>query len=215
MKRYDTYKDSGVQWIGEIPSHWEISKVKYIGKYINGYAFKPSDWTSQGKPIIRIQDLTGTNSGEMNYYDGEIKPIYNITKGDILISWAATLSAYIWDSEDAWLNQHIFKAIPYSTIDKNFFYHLMRISMFYMNNDNKHGIMMEHVTASVFDNFNIALPPLVEQKAIAAWLDVKCGEIDKMIGAQQRRIELLQELHHILKLNRFCGFCPYPTLFLL
>ena len=48
MKRYDEYKQTGTPWIGEIPSHWEDSRLKYIGEYINGYAFKPEDWSSEG-----------------------------------------------------------------------------------------------------------------------------------------------------------------------
>lgn len=38
-------KDSGVEWIGDIPTNWRRSKLKYLGEYINGYAFKPSDWS--------------------------------------------------------------------------------------------------------------------------------------------------------------------------
>ena len=53
-------KDSRIEWIGKIPETWGISKLKYIGKYINGYAFKPSDWSDTGRKIIRIQDLTGS-----------------------------------------------------------------------------------------------------------------------------------------------------------
>mgnify|MGYP003378548085 CR=1 FL=1 len=52
-----TMKDSGIEWIGEIPLDWGTSKMRYIGQYINGYAFKPDDWSSEGKRIIRIQDL--------------------------------------------------------------------------------------------------------------------------------------------------------------
>ena len=54
------YKDSGIEWIGQIPKEWEIATLKQIGTYINGYAFKLEDWTDSGKPIIRIQDLTGS-----------------------------------------------------------------------------------------------------------------------------------------------------------
>ena len=99
-------KDSGVEWIGEIPESWDVVKFKNIGTYINGYAFKPEDWTTNGKKIVRIQDLTGSNDNP-NFYDGIIDEKYNIQRGDYLISWAATLDAFIWDNDDAWLNQHI------------------------------------------------------------------------------------------------------------
>lgn len=184
-------KDSGIEWIGEIPKEWETTKMKYIGKYINGYAFKPSDWTSKGKPIIRIQDLTGSNDNP-NYYEGEIDSKYSITKGDILVSWAATLDAYIWNKNDGLLNQHIFKAIPNEIVEKSFFFWLIKEAMTNMNNDNKHGIVMQHVTLDVFNNFGIPLPPLEEQQKISAYLNDKCTKIDSIIEKQEKVIEKLK-----------------------
>ena len=76
-------KDSGVEWIGEIPSHWINTKIKYVGDYINGFPFKPSQWGEKGRLIIRIQNLTKGNSTE-NYFDGELEDRYIIKKGDLL-----------------------------------------------------------------------------------------------------------------------------------
>lgn len=185
-------KDSGIEWIGEIPKEWETTKMKYIGKYINGYAFNPSDWTSKGKPIIRIQDLTGSNDNP-NYYEGEIDSKYSITKGDILVSWAATLDAYIWNKNDGLLNQHIFKAIPNEIVEKSFFFWLIKEAMTNMNNDNKHGIVMQHVTLDVFNNFGIPLPPLEEQQKLSTYLNDKCTKIDSIIEKQEKVIEKLKD----------------------
>ena len=185
-------KDSGVEWIGEIPLDWGTSKMRYIGQYINGYAFKPDDWSSEGKRIIRIQDLTGTNNNP-NYYAGQLPDKYNVTAGDILVSWAATLDAFIWNNEDAWLNQHIFKAICFPKVmDKNFFFWVLKEAMENMNNDNKHGIVMQHITLSVFSNFTIPLPPKLVQRRIANYLDRKCRQIDAIIARQQEAIEKLK-----------------------
>jgi type I restriction enzyme S subunit len=182
-------KDSGVEWIGEIPKDWEKAKMKQIGNYINGYAFKPTDWGDTGKPIIRIQDLTGSNNNP-NYFDGIIDNKYNVRVGDILISWAATLDAFIWDREDGWLNQHIFKAIPkLSLVDRKFYFWLMKIAMENMNNDNKHGIVMQHVTTKVFGDFIVPLPPKLNQKKIALFLDEKVSEIDSVIAKTKATIE--------------------------
>lgn len=186
-------KDSGVEWIGEIPENWEVVKFKNIGTYINGYAFKPEDWTTAGKKIVRIQDLTGSNDNP-NFYDGIIDEKYNITRGDYLISWAATLDAFIWDNDDAWLNQHIFKAIPKNNVTNKYFFWLIKESMQNMNNENKHGIMMQHVTLGVFNNFNIPLPPKNEQQKIAAFLDEKCGAIDEIISKTEQSIEEYKKL---------------------
>ncbi len=186
-------KDSGVQWIGDIPKDWSVSKMQYIADYINGYAFKPTDWTESGLPIIRIQDLTGSNDNP-NYFEGELHPKYLIQKGDILISWAATLNSFYWNKEDAWLNQHIFKTQVYENIvTKSFFYWLSQVVMSNMNNANKHGIMMQHVTANVFNKFPLPLPTLPEQTAIADFLDTKCAEIDGLLEDLDKEVKTLSD----------------------
>jgi type I restriction enzyme S subunit len=187
-------KDSGVPWIGEIPKGWDKSAMKYIGKYINGYAFKPDDWSNKGLPIIRIQDLTGSNDNP-NYFSGVIDDRYRVRPNDILISWAATLDAFIWKGPEGWLNQHIFKAIPnHDVVTTGFFLWLVKIGMLNMNNENKHGIVMQHVTASVFNNFRVPLPSLEEQRRIADFLDSKCAEIDSILEQTRASIEEYKKL---------------------
>lgn len=187
-------KSSGVEWIGDIPFDWGTSKLKYLGKYINGYAFKPVDWGDKGRRIIRIQDLTGSNDNP-NYYEGEIDPKYIINNGDILVSWAATLDAFIWDKGEGLLNQHIFKAIPKEdTIDYSFFFWMIKVAMEHMNNDNKHGIFMQHVTLDMFNNFSIPLPPIEEQRKIAKFLQKQCGEIDAVLIKNRETISEYKKL---------------------
>lgn len=185
-------KDSGVEWIGEIPADWSITRIKHIGQYINGYAFKPDDWSSQGKPIIRIQDLTGSNSLP-NFCDEILPDKYLIKNGDILVSWAATLDVFMWKREEGWLNQHIFKAIPNcDIIVKNFFFWLIKVAMENMNHDNKHGIVMQHVTLNVFNNFSIPIPLKEVQRNIGNYLDDKCSRIDTIIDKQRELIAKLK-----------------------
>ena len=186
-------KNSGVRWIGDIPNGWDISKMQYIADYYNGFAFKPSDWSETGLQIIRIQDLTGSNDNP-NYYEGQLPDRYKVRKGDILISWAATLNSFIWDREEAWLNQHIFKTKHHEEIvTREFFYWLTQVVMLNMNNANKHGIMMQHVTTNVFNKFSLPLPPLQEQKAIADFLDTKCAEIDGLLADLDAEVKTLTE----------------------
>lgn len=181
-------RDSGIEWIGLMPQNWNTSKVKYIGQYINGYAFKPTDWSDHGMQIIRIQDLTGSNSNP-NYYEGELPEKYLVDKGDILVSWAATLDTFIWEGEKGWLNQHIFKAIPNEQVINNrYFFWMLKVAMENMNNDNKHGIMMQHVTLDVFNNFVVPMPTLIQQKQIADFLDAECYEIDALIDKSKATI---------------------------
>ena len=187
-------KDSGVEWIGDIPTNWRRSKLKYLGEYINGYAFKPSDWSSKGHQIIRIQDLTGSNSGEPNYFDGILDEKYRVVNSDILVSWAATLDAFVWKKEDGWLNQHIFKAVPNEKIVNGYFLWLLKVAMDNMNNDDKHGIVMQHVTIGLFNNYVVPLAPYTEQQAIADYLDKTCSKIDEIIAEAKASIDEYRKL---------------------
>lgn len=187
-------KESGIEWIGDIPANWRKSKLKYLGVYINGYAFKPSDWSARGRQIIRIQDLTGSNSGEPNYFNGTLDEKYRVVNGDILVSWAATLDAFIWTKEDGWLNQHIFKAVPNEKIVKGYFLWLLKVVMDNMNNDDKHGIVMQHVTIGLFNNYVVPLAPYTEQQAIADYLDETCSKIDAIIAEAKASIDEYKEL---------------------
>lgn len=187
-------KDSGIEWIGCIPVEWTASKLKYLGTYINGYAFKPEDWGDKGKQIIRIQDLTGSNDNP-NYFSGSIDDKYLVKDGTILVSWAATLEAFIWNRGEGWLNQHIFKALPdKKQVDYDYFFWLIKEAMRNMNNDNKHGIMMQHVTLNVFGNFSVPLPPIDEQRKISSFLDKECAQIDDLINQTRASIEEYKKL---------------------
>lgn len=184
---------SSIEWINEIPNDWQISKLKYLGQYINGFAFKPDDWGDIGKPIIRIQDLT-RSSNNTNYFNGVIPDKYLVTNGDILVSWAATLDAFIWSKGEGWLNQHIFKVVPnVKIIVPEFFFWLIKLAMQYMNNDNKHGIMMQHVTLNVFNNFPVPLPAMNEQHLIAGRLQTSCKQVDSLVTVVEAQIEKLKQ----------------------
>ncbi len=155
-------KNSGVKW--------EMVKLGEVATFVNGYPFKPSDWSTEGLEIIRIQNLTRSTS-ESNYYSGSIPEKYKITKGDILISWSATLDIFIWDGNDAWLNQHIFKVVfDKIEIDKNYFIYAIKNILDDMRKQ-VHGATMQHITKGKFDNLLIPLPPLSTQKRIAEILD--------------------------------------------
>jgi type I restriction enzyme, S subunit len=191
-KRYEKYKDSGVEWIGEIPKHWEVSRNKYIAKYINGYAFKPEDWSDKGIKIIRIQNLTNSNS-TYNFFEGEIDEKYLVIKGDILLSWSASLGLFVWDDEKAWLNQHIFKVVPnVKMINRDFYIWLSSWFVKEMIKD-IHGSTMQHITKDKFGSFAVYLPPLFEQRIIAKVLNNKTSEIDSLIADKEELIKKLEE----------------------
>jgi type I restriction enzyme S subunit len=134
-------------------------------------------------PIVRIQNLNDDDA-KYNYSNSEIEKKYKIKNGDLLIAWSASLGAYIWHEKDAWLNQHIFKVIPYSGIDKKYMYYLLinTASLFYPKT---HGSGMVHITKEPFESTMAILPPLPEQHRIAAKIDTLFSELDNGVTLQK------------------------------
>ncbi len=169
-------------------------KLGQVATFINGYAFKPQDWSSEGKEIIRIQNLTKT-SKEINYYSGTIDKKYIVEAGDILISWSGTLGVFQWCGRSAVLNQHIFKVVfDKIDIDKSYFKYVVEKGL----QDavkHTHGSTMKHLTKKYFDNIMVSYTNLREQQRIASELDL----LSKLI---LRRQEQLEELNLLVK-SRF------------
>jgi type I restriction enzyme S subunit len=184
--------------LGLLPEEWEIGELGGVADYINGYGFGPSEWSKYGRPIIRIQNLTGS-SANINYYDGEIDHRYLVEPGDLLISWSASLGAFIWRGEEAWVNQHIFKVANLSK-------HVDKYYLFYIINDHierikskTRGSTMKHVTRREFMVTRIPLPALPEQKAIARVLST----IQQAIETQDKVIVAARELKKSLMRHLF------------
>ena len=145
-------------------------KLGDIATFMNGYAFKPADWEEQGLPIIRIQNLTSDNKN-FNYYNKNYDPKYEINKGDVLISWSASLGVYEWQGEKALLNQHIFKVVfDKIEVDKRFFIYAVKILLKNIEN-NLHGSTMKHITKPMFENLKFPVLSLEKQRKIADVLD--------------------------------------------
>ena len=168
---------------GNLPKEWIIIKVGDVAKYTNGRAFKPEEWETQGKPIVRIQNLNDKYA-PYNYSTLDYERKYLIKRGDLLFAWAASLGTYIWHGEGAWLNQHIFKVEPYAFIDKYFLYYsfMAMVSEFYKES---HGSGMVHVTKRIFEDTPLWLPPLQEQKRIVARIEELYSVIDKIASSLQ------------------------------
>jgi len=153
-----------------LPAGWKWVKLGDVAQFVNGRAFKLSEWKEVGLPIIRIENLNN-QFAEYNYFDGDLLDKHHVTDGDLLVSWSASLDAYIWNRGPAALNQHIFKIIPdFTLVDKAYLYLALKNTMASIRSQT-HGGTMTHVTKGVFDSTPIPLPPLEEQKRIADKLD--------------------------------------------
>ena len=154
-----------------LPKGWAEARIGDIFDLINGRAFKPSEWTSSGLPIIRIQNLNDPKA-EFNYCNFNVEEKYFVEDGQLLFAWSGTpgtsFGAHIWNRGKAVLNQHIFKVnINENYLDKTFLRHLL-------NNNVKeyigkaHGTAgLAHITKGKFESSQILLPPFNEQRRIA------------------------------------------------
>ena len=159
---------------------WEYKKLGEVATYINGFPFKPSDWGTDGLPIIRIQNLTGTQQLFNKCSRNDIPEKYIVRNGDVLISWSATLGVFEWKLDDAFLNQHIFKVVfDKVEINKRYFEYAILISINIMSQQTN-GATMKHIRKGDFDNIEIPVPPLSEQQRIVDYLDSAFAKIDAM-----------------------------------
>jgi len=141
-----------------------------VGTYINGYAFKPSDWGTSGLPIIRIQNLTNKDTIP-NYFDGPYNSKFEVNKGDILIAWSGSLGIHVWQKNKALLNQHIFRVeFNKCDIDKMYFYYAVKHNIHKMLHLT-HGATMRHIIKSDFEQIVIPYPSLDVQAKISKILN--------------------------------------------
>jgi len=170
---------------------WEYKKLGEVASYINGFAFKPSQWSDTGTPIVRIQNLNNPEAS-YNYYDGVLPDKVKIKKGDLLISWSASLGAYLWMGDEAYLNQHIFKVqFDKLDIDKMFLKYAVSSKLDVMANL-VHGATMKHIVKSDFDKTRIPYPPKPTQLSIVSELD-KLNELIQIKKEQLKDYDALAQ----------------------
>lgn len=183
------------------PPGWLPSRLADTGLYINGIAFKPTDWGRSGRPIIRIQNLSGV-SQEYNYTEREVAPDNVIADGDMLVSWSATLDTFIWDGPEGVLNQHIFKVVPNTAaVRPSFLYWLLKHEVRELaESQHAHGLAMMHINRGPFLSHPVLLPPLEEQERIVAKVNELmevCARLEQsLIAVQIGRARLLEAALH-------------------
>ncbi|EJB6606977.1 restriction endonuclease subunit S [Campylobacter lari] len=191
------FKDSGIEWLGEIPEHWEVVKINKIVTFVNGYAFENFDLNPTFEiPVIRIGDI----QKEKILYDNCLKTKekeklkqFLISNNDILIalSGATTGKIAFCDTDNkAYINQRV--AIVRSKLKLVKYYFLTRgFSLLIELACN--GSAQPNISTKEIGEFKIPLPPLKEQEQIANFLDEKCEKIKNFIEKKEKLISLLKE----------------------
>lgn len=165
--------------MSELPQGWVKTTIGALCDLVNGKAFKPSDWSKSGLPIVRIQNLNKPGS-KFNFFEGPVEQRFLIENGELLFAWSGTpgtsFGAHIWSGGTAVLNQHIFKVqFDEQLIDKAFFRYSINQTLDEQIAKAHGGVGLRHVTKGKFEETSIPLPPLAEQRRIVAKLDDLLG----------------------------------------
>jgi type I restriction enzyme S subunit len=190
--------------VNELPPGWAKATLGELGTYLNGRGFKKSEWRESGRPIIRIQNLTGSGS-TYNYFQGEADERHVARDGELLVSWAATLGVYVWHGPEAVINQHIFKVE--SRIDRRFHRYLLTATLDDLQRQT-HGSGMVHITKSKFDSTPVALPPLNEQRRIVAAIEEHLSRLDAADASLSQGVRRLDQLRRVASSEPFRGDWP-------
>ena len=216
MKQYDNYKNSGVEWLGEIPEHWEVKKMKFIGNIYAGINGKKGDDFSKEysdgiKSFIPFTNICNNIKIDDNQYQyvkiSENENQNRVKKNDILFLMSsetlddiAKNSIYLGENTELYLNSFC-KGFRISKHNVNAeFVNYLFLSTTYRNYFSLvgRGFTRINLKQEFINDAYALLPKLKEQTAIANFLDNKTTKIDQAIAIKQQQIALLQEHRQIL-----------------
>ena len=174
-----------------LPNGWTRMPLGECAEFVNGRAYSQDELLDAGKPVLRIQNLNG---GERWYYSDLKLPEKNYCEaGDLLFAWSASFGPYIWRGPKSIFHYHIWRVLPRRHLDKQFAYYLLA----FLTNSLKaagRGIAMLHITKSGIEAWEVALPPLEEQRRIAAILDAANSVRAKRRAALAKLDQLAQSI---------------------
>ena len=197
-------RDSGIEWIGQIPEHWEVCRIKNIATgFSNGTSVTQLADEDSQYAVTRIETIS---TGKINYdkvgyvpfFEGINK--YLLVKGDILISNINSLervgnSAMYMGEQTLYHGMNLLRVHTNERMFAAYLHYYLRSKAFLeqMKSCCNHAINQVSVSSSTLKNLYIVLPNLTEQQAIADYLDEKCADIDSLIQTKQSKIDSLKE----------------------
>jgi type I restriction enzyme S subunit len=169
----------------------------------NGRAFKPEEWSDQGTPIVRIQNLND-ESKPFNYCNFEVEEKFWVNSGDLLFSWSGTpgtsFGAFFWNRGRGFLNQHIFRVdINEDLVDKAYLRYALNSLLDKIIDQSHGGVGLKHITKAKLEGVQVPLPPLSDQHRIAAILD----KADSLHAKRREAIGKLDKLKQSVFLEMF------------
>ena len=205
MKRYEIYKPSGVDWIGDIPEHWNMTRISNFGSFFKGNGIKKDEVKESGIPCIRYGEIYTQYDRivykPVSYIDEETsKNSVIVRKGDILFTGSGETIGDIGKSVLYFGEGEIFAGGDIIVLRLNADLNPLYISYLvntnfiqYQKSLSGKGEIIVHIYPKNIKEIKTPLPPIEEQTYIANYLDNKTKQIDDLINKKQNLIELLKE----------------------
>jgi len=197
MQKYNTYKPSNIEWLGDVPSHWKVSEIKHDLEFTTG--FTPP--TSNAE--LFDGDITWVTIADMDQkYISNSKTkltaeaVANakaqiIPKGSLLYSFKLSIGKVAFAETDLYTNEAIACFLPNVKFNPNFLYYAFETYLHNYGKENIYGALL--LNREIIKAAKITYPKFTEQTAIAAYLDQATANIDKVIATKQKQLEKLEQ----------------------
>ena len=202
MKRFPEYKGSDVEWIGELPKHWTISRLKYVSNIPVAYGLniEADRYTTEGVRFIRITDIDengGLRQKGVYLAEHSVPHEQMLNRYDLLFSrsGATVGKSYLHLNEGKYTSAGYLVRFNFGDYCTSKFIYYTTLSHIYKDWLGQQVIIstIQNVNGEKYSNFQLPLPSPQEQTKIAAFLDRKTAQIDELIRVKERKIALLQE----------------------
>ena len=212
-------KDSGIEWIGDIPTSWSCKKIKYCYKFETGFTpdtSVPEYYDPDGATWVSISDLTSAgrtiDSSSEGVSDLFLKQKHPkpVPKGSLLYSFKLSVGKCAFANKPLFTNEAIASFLPSSKNDLGFLYYA---SSLIVNNANENIYQAKLLNSRLIANAPIPVPSIREQQSIAHYLDVRCAEIDDEANVIEKQLSKLESYRaSIIHEAVTCGLDPnVPT----
>lgn len=207
MKKYETYKDCGIEWLGKIPEHWKVVPLKFnlsLKARVGWKGLKSDEFEKDSYAyLVTGQDFNGEEINWSNCYQigkerYEEDSYIQLKNGDLLITKDGTIGkvAKVKNlSKPACLNSGIFVVRQINNnYSQDFLYWLFMSNLLSEYNKSlSTGSTIQHLYQNVFENMPLQVLPISEQERIVSYLDNTIGLVESLISAKERQVEDLQQ----------------------
>ena len=200
-------KDSGIEWLGEVPAHWDFVKVKRVVDVIDGDRSKEypniNDFVDFGIPFLSSKNIMDNkfDFSKLRFISQEKFERLGrgkLAKGDLVVTVRGTIGSvgYFTGNEykTAFINAQMMIMRPGDRLSSNFFYYLARSDYWFTQLDySAYGAAQQQLSNVILQNLSITFPPYEEQIAIEEYLDLRTSQLDKATDRVRTEINQLQE----------------------